>query len=54
VKPQLEPGYAQFANEIQTTDTRPDNRNRFRASFRHGFLLYVGLELLLLSTEISR
>ena len=54
VEPQLEPGDAQFGDEIKTTDSRSDYRNRLRASLRHGFLLYVGLELLLLTTEISR
>ena len=54
VEPQLEPGDAQFGDEIETTDSRSDYRNRLRASLRHGFLLYVGLELLLLTTEISR
>jgi hypothetical protein len=36
VEPQLEPGYAQLGDQIETTDTRPDNRNRLHCALvRH-------------------
>jgi hypothetical protein len=35
VKPQLEPGDAQFGDEIETTDTCPDDRDLHGALVRH-------------------
>ena len=35
VKPQLEPGDALFGNEIETTDSRPDDRDLHGALVRH-------------------
>jgi hypothetical protein len=39
VEPQFEPGDAQFGEEIETTDSRSDYRNRLSGALvRHGFL----------------
>ena len=44
VEPQLEPGGAQFGEEIDTTDSRSDYRNRLRdALVRRSFLLAPSL-----------
>ena len=38
VEPQVEPGHTQFGDEIETTNSRPNDRNGLRgASVRHGF-----------------
>jgi hypothetical protein len=44
VEPQLEPGYTQFGDEIETADPRSDDRYRFRRiSVCHGLLLALSL-----------